>query len=80
MRTKVGTVLESAIVQQLKAQAVKEGKTISEVIQAALLGYFHGAPREAAVRLAAVKRLCSRPFKLTAKQVEQLQREDIYEQ
>jgi len=38
-KLKVGTVLDEQVYQQLKERAVKEGRTISEVIQEAIVAY-----------------------------------------
>lgn len=80
MKTKLGTVLEDDILRDLKAHAVKEGRAISDIIQDALLRYFHAAPKEASIRLAAVDKLCSRPFNLSPHELEEIIEEDYYEQ
>lgn len=80
MKTKLGTVLETDVLEQLKSFAEKEGRAISDVIQDALLRYFHATPKEASVRLAAVERLCSRPFNLSPDELAEIVEEDYFEQ
>jgi hypothetical protein len=80
MKTKLGTVLEDEVFKELKAKADKEGRAISEIIQDALLRYFHASPKEASVRLAAVDKLCSRPFNLSPQELAEILEEDYYEQ
>lgn len=79
MKVKIGTVLEEDVLRMLKARAVKEQRSISDVIQGALVQYFHAGTRHRDERLAAVERLCSRPFNLDASQIRELLNEDYRE-
>jgi hypothetical protein len=73
-------VLEDEVFKELKTKADKEGRAISEIIQDALLRYFHASPKEASVRLSAVDKLCSRPFNLSPQELAEILEEDYYEQ
>lgn len=80
MKTKLGTVLEEDVFKELKEVAELEGRTISDIIQDALLRYFHSAPMETSIRLAALERLCSRPFNLSMDELKEIMEEDYYDQ
>ncbi len=80
MKTKIGTVLEEELVQQLKERSVRDDRSISDILQDALQSYLHGAPRQRDVRMAAVERFCSRPFHLSGMEIQQLLAEEYYEQ
>jgi galactose-1-phosphate uridylyltransferase len=78
MKTKVGTVLETEVVKQLRQFSAKENKSISEIIEEALKKYFTiGAnPREQ--RLQAVEKLCSAPFNVNKDELDEIMSEDYY--
>ncbi len=81
MKTKIGTVLEEDVVQKLKEFSAKQGRPISEVIQEAVITYMQvGNSRKQDLRLAAVKRLCSKPFNLSREDWKEIMEEDYYEQ
>jgi metal-responsive CopG/Arc/MetJ family transcriptional regulator len=80
MKTKIGTVLEEELVQQLKERSVRDDRSISDILQDALRRYLHGASPQRDVRLAAVERFCSKPFQISAMEIEQLLTEEYYEQ
>jgi len=52
---------------------------MSEIIADALSNYLHGGAK-AILRLAAVERLCSRPFRLSNRQLVALNKEDYFDQ
>ncbi|MGH7495879.1 MAG: hypothetical protein ACREOO_26280 [bacterium] len=80
MKTKVGTILDKAIVQKLKEQAAKESRSMNEIIYDALIHYFQNRQRKSEVRRTAVERLCSRPFRLTLPELNEIIEEDYFEQ
>lgn len=69
MKAKIGTVLEEDILKELKERAAKDGRAISDVIQDALMRYFHATPKEATIRLQTLERLCSQPFRMTPQEL-----------
>ena len=79
-KLKVGTVLDEQIYQQLKERAVKEGRTISAVVSAALLAYYTTPVIDFKARREAVRRFCSTPFKLTREELEEIMELDFYDQ
>jgi hypothetical protein len=81
MKTKIGTVLEADVVRKLKEFSAKRGQPINEVIQEAVVTYIQGgANRNQQLRLAALKRLCSKPFNLSHDDWKEIMEEDYYEQ
>jgi len=79
-KEKVGTILDKRIVKKIKERSVKEGRTISEIIQDAILKYEELEPTKIELRRAAVNRLCSKPFNLKQSELEELLIEDYYDQ
>ncbi|GMU87145.1 MAG: hypothetical protein AMXMBFR48_23860 [Ignavibacteriales bacterium] len=79
-KLKVGTVLDEQIYQQLKKRAVKEGRTISDVIQEAIVAYNAKPVIDIEARKKALRRFSSNPFDLTRQDLEELMALDYYEQ
>ena len=79
-KEKVGTILDKNIVKKIKDRSHKEGKSISEIIQDAILKYDDLEPTKLELRKAAVNRFCSKPFNLNQNDIEELLTEDYYEQ
>ena len=79
MKTKLVTMLEENLLLELRARAANEGRSIGNIIQDALLRYFHSSRKEAALRLAAVERLCSRPFNLSPQELGEIVEMDYHE-
>jgi hypothetical protein len=79
-KEKVGTILDKNIVKKIKDRSHKEGRSISEIIQDAILKYEDIVPTRLELRNAAVARFCSKPFNLTQNDLEELLIEDYYEQ
>ena len=79
-KEKVGTILDSGVVQKLKERSAKEGRAISEVIQDAIVRYTESEALTRDMRLAAVHQFCSRPFNLTHEELEEILKEDYFEQ
>ena len=79
-KEKVGTILDKEVVKKIKARSAKEGRTISEIIQDAVLKFEELEPAKLELRIAAVNRFCSRPFNLNHSDLEELLSEDFYNQ
>jgi hypothetical protein len=81
MKAKIGTILEEDVFKKLKEFSVKRGRPINEIIQEAVITFMQGGvERNQQLRLAAVKRLCSRPFNLSHDDWKEIMEEDYYEQ
>ena len=64
MKKKIGTTLDRTVFRKLKTLAVQEEKSMSDIIEEALLNYFQREGQDRGSRLAAINRLCSRPFNI----------------
>ena len=80
MKTKVGTVLDKEIVQRLKIQAAEEERSMNEIIYDALVHYFQKQQLKKDLRREAVDRLCTRPFKLSLQEINEILEEDYFEE
>lgn len=79
-KEKVGTILDKDIVKKIKDRAHTEGRSISEIIQDAILKYEEIEPTKLELRRAAVSKFCSKPFNLSRVEIEELLTQDYYEQ
>ncbi|GMU87144.1 MAG: hypothetical protein AMXMBFR48_23850 [Ignavibacteriales bacterium] len=79
-KLKVGTVLDEQIYQQLKERAVKEGRTISDVIQEAIVAYNAKPVIDLEARKRAVESFLSNPIKISRKELEEILDMDYYDQ
>lgn len=79
-KEKVGTILDKNIVKKIKERSHKEGRSISEIIQDAIIKYEDLEPGKLELRKAAVTRFCSKPFNLNQNDLDDLLIEDYYEQ
>ena len=79
-KEKLGAILDNNIVKKIKDRSYREGRSISEIIQDAILKYEDIVPARLELRNAAVSRFCSKPFNLTLNDMEELLIEDYYEQ
>ncbi len=79
-RVKVGTILDEDVVKILKDRAYREGKTISDVVQEAVISYNRIEPVRTKLRVEAAKRLLTAPFAVSLEQLNQDIDEDYYDQ
>jgi hypothetical protein len=78
-KEKIGTVLDRNILRKIKERGAREGRTISDIIQDALIKYNETDTTKSELRRGAVNRFCSKPFNLNTKEMSELLNEDIYE-
>jgi metal-responsive CopG/Arc/MetJ family transcriptional regulator len=78
-KEKVGTILDSDLLRKIKERSAREGRTISDIIQDALLKYNDTDSTKSELRKAAVTRFCSKPFNLNTREINELLSEDVYE-
>ena len=79
-RIKIGTILDADVVLQIKERALREGKTISDVVQEAVISYNRVETIKTGQRKEAAKRLCSSPFNVSTDQLKSDLEEDYYDQ
>ncbi len=79
MKQKIGILIEEDIMRLAKRRAADKGRSISDLIQEALVQYLtagSGNPKE---REMAYHLFCARPFKLTAGQLKHVLKEDAWD-
>ena len=79
MKQKISTLIEEDIMRLAKRRAADEGRSISDLIQEALVHYLtagSGNPKE---REMAYHLFCARPFKLMAGQLKRVLKEDAWD-
>lgn len=79
-KKKAGIVLDKEIVQKIKERSAKEGKTISDIIQDALIRYNEAGIAKSEIRKAAAARFCSRTFNIKTSELNKLVNKDYYKQ
>ena len=79
-RIKIGTILDADVVQQLKQRALREKKTISDVVHEAVISYNRSETTRADQRKEAARRLTTNPFNVSTEQIIADLEEDYYEQ
>jgi len=78
-KRKVGTVLDESVIRIIKERALREGKTMSDVIQEAVVQYSAKELTDLERRREAFKRFTSRPFKITFEEMQELMEWDMYD-
>ncbi len=79
MKQKIGTLIEEDIMRQAKRRAAGEGRSLSDLIQDALLQYLHkeaAAPKE---RKMAYHLFCERPMKIPQEELQHVLEEDTWD-
>jgi ATP-dependent protease Clp ATPase subunit len=71
-KEKIVIKLNTETIQKLKERSTKEGKTISSIIEDALLNFCYTVPASTEIRRAAALRFCSKPFNLNIKELKNL--------
>ena len=79
MKHKIGTQIDEEIMKLIKRKAVEEGRSISDLIQDALVQYLSTGAASPKEREAAYQSFCERPLKLTSDQFRQVLEEDTWD-
>jgi metal-responsive CopG/Arc/MetJ family transcriptional regulator len=77
-KVKVEIVLDRDLLRKIKVRNVNEGRTISEIIQDALIKYIDTDTTKYELRRTAINRFCSKPFNLNTKEINEILNHDIY--
>lgn len=80
MKKKMGTVIEEGIARKLKEYSARVGRPMGEIIEGALESYFVKPDHDVDLRIAAVRRMCSRPFELSKQDLDEILEQDYYDQ
>ncbi len=78
-KEKLGTILDKNVVRLIKERSYREGRTISEIIQDAIIRYDETGPTKLGLKLDAVKRFCSKPFNVSRFELDEILEEDYFE-
>ena len=79
MKQKIGTLIEEDIMRLAKRKAAEESRSLSDVIQDALVQYLRketGTPKE---RKMAYHLFCERPMKIPPEQLRHVLEEDMWD-
>jgi hypothetical protein len=79
MKQKIGTQIEEEIMRLAKRKAAEEGRSISDLIQDALVQYLRKDAAAPSERRMAYHLFCERPMKLPPEQLRHVLEEDMWE-
>ncbi len=79
-KVKVGTILNEDILRRLKERAAKEGRTISALIEEAVLKHEQEEAYAGEMRLRALESVFSVKFNISRKDLDEIMDEDFYDQ
>lgn len=79
-REKIGTVLDKEVAQMLRERAAKEGRTMSDIIQEAVVKYAAQDEVKIANQVKALERFLANPGKLSREEIDEILAEDYYDQ
>jgi len=79
MKLKIGTQIEKEIMKLTKRKAAEEGRSISDLIQDALVQYLSAGAASPKEREMAYQSFCERPLKLKPEQLRQVLEEDVWD-
>ena len=79
MKKKVGTVIEENTMRLAKRKAVEEGRSLSEVIQEALVQYLRKEAATPKERRMAFHLFCEQPMKIPSEQLRYVLEEEMWD-
>ncbi|MFQ5684468.1 MAG: DUF6364 family protein [Candidatus Binatia bacterium] len=79
MKRKIGTLIEEDIIKHAKRRAAEEGRSMSDLIQDALLQYLHKNSAMPKERKVAYRFFCERPMKIPPEELGHVLEEDMWD-
>lgn len=79
MKKKIGTLIEENTMRLAKRKAAEEGRSLSEVIQDALVEYLRKEAATPKERKAAFQLFCERPMTIPREQIRYVLEEDMWD-
>jgi hypothetical protein len=79
MKQKIGTLIEEDIMRLAKRRAVEERRTLSDLIQDALVRYLRKEAATPKERKTAFSLFCERPMKIPWRQLRYVLEEDMWD-
>ena len=80
MRKKIGTVIDEAVFRRLRVHAAQKGRSVADVIEESISAYLATHEGSADEQVAAYERFVSRPFAVSAAQLQAILEEDSLDQ
>lgn len=79
MKQKIGTLIDEEVMRLARRKAAEEGRSLSDLIQDALVHYLRQEPAAPKERRQAYQLFCERPMKISAEELRHLLAEDMWE-
>jgi hypothetical protein len=79
MKKKIGTVIEEKTMRLAKRKAAEEGRSLSDIIQDALVQYLRKEAATPKERKIAFRLFCERPMKIPPEQLRYVLEEDMWD-
>ena len=79
MKQKIGTIIEEEVIRLAKRRAIEENRSLSDLIQDALVSYLGGKAPAVRELEAAYRLFCEQPMKITREQVSEIVNEDAWD-
>ena len=78
MKQKIGTLIEEDVMRLAKRRAAEEGRSLSNLIQDAIVRYLHKEAATPKERKMAYRLFCERPMKIPPEQFRHVLDEDMW--
>jgi hypothetical protein len=76
MKKRIGTIIEEEVIRLAKRRAIEENRSLSDLIQDALVSYLGGKAPAVREREAAYRLFCEPPMRITREQLSEIATED----
>jgi uncharacterized protein DUF6364 len=76
MKRRIGTIIEEEVIRRAKRRAIEENRSLSDLIQDALVSYLGRKAPAAREREAAYGLFCEQPMRITREQLSEIVNED----
>jgi hypothetical protein len=78
MKKRVDVSIEEEVIRQAKRLAAEEGRSLSDVIQEALVFYLGSGTKDHIKRLKAYKLFCEQPMRISRRQFKEILKEENF--
>ena len=78
MKKRVAILIKEEVIRRAKRRAAEEGKTLSDVIQDALVSYLSDKVPDAKKRENAYQLFCGQPMRISREQLKKITEADTY--
>lgn len=77
-KEKTSVILDKEIIRKIKELSLREGKSINAIIENAITHYYESTFTSNKIRREAADHFCSKPFNISAKELDDLIKIDFY--